>query len=143
MTANPSIRLWAIAFAAVLALGQPALAQSSAPSGGSGAQTRTTSVPPYEPQLLRLSEILGAVHYLSGICKTEDLSAWRNQMNMLLEAEKPEPERRRNIVDRFNRGYNGFSDVYRRCTPSAELALQRYLREGADIARDIVTRFAR
>ncbi len=119
---------------ASVAFATPATAQSGSPK---------TSVPPYEKQLLRLSEILGAVHYLATICKSDQQTGWRDQMNNLITAEEPEPERRRQIVDRFNRGYQGFSDVYRRCTPSAELAFERYVLEGADIAKDIVTRYSR
>lgn len=126
--------LFVLTLTASAALATPAAAQSG---------PKQTSVPPYEKQLLRLSEILGAVHYLATICKSEQETAWRDRMNDLITAEKPEPARRRQIVDRFNRGYQGFSAVYRRCTPSAELAFERYMLEGAGIARDIVTRYSR
>ena len=130
-----------IALSAIAANTAVPLAQTASPGGGT--VPKTTSVPPYETQLLRLSEILGAVHYLSSICKTNETAAWREQMTRLIEAEKPEPERRRRLVDQFNRGYRGFSDTYLRCTPSAELAFDRYITEGADIAKEIVTRYAR
>ena len=117
-------------------------AQSTHKSPGTTGSTQP-KVPPYEPQLLRLSEILGAVHYLTRICPKDAKSDWREQMNLLIEAEKPSPERRRDLVDRFNRGYHGFSDVYRRCTPSAKLAIERYMREGADIAKFIVSRYSK
>jgi uncharacterized protein (TIGR02301 family) len=45
-------------------------------------------------------------------------------------------ERRRQIVARFNRGYRGFEQTYRTCTPAADLAIRRYLDEGAKIARE-------
>jgi uncharacterized protein (TIGR02301 family) len=45
-------------------------------------------------------------------------------------------------VASFNRGYRGFQQTYRSCTPSAGVAIRRYLEEGAKIARDITARYA-
>ena len=42
----------------------------------------------------------------------------------------------------FNRGYRGFQQTYRTCTPAADLAIRRYLDEGAKIAREITARYA-
>ena len=137
-----SLGLVAVALVAFLATTSPMAAQSKKTDPETTGSTQP-KVPPYEPQLLRLSEILGAVHYLTQICPKDAKTAWREQMNLLIEAEEPSAERRRNLVDRFNRGYHGFSDVYRRCTPSAELAIERYMREGAGIAQSIVTRYAK
>jgi uncharacterized protein (TIGR02301 family) len=41
----------------------------------------------------------------------------------------------------FNRGYRGFQQTYRSCTPAADLAIRRYLEEGAKIAREITARY--
>ena len=46
------------------------------------------------------------------------------------------------IVANFNRGYRGFQQTYRTCTPAADLAIRRYLDEGAKIAREITARYA-
>lgn len=99
--------------------------------------------PPYEAQLLRLSEILGAVHYLRRLCDSEEGSLWRDEMVGILEAESPSPIRRSRIVDRFNRGFDSFRSVYRTCTPAAITAIDRYMEEGADIARDITARYGK
>lgn len=99
--------------------------------------------PPYEAQLLRLSEILGAVHYLRRLCDSDEGSLWRDEMLGILEAETPSPIRRARIVDRFNRGFDSFRSVYRTCTPAAITAIDRYMEEGADIARDITARYGR
>jgi len=119
----------------------PVAAQSA--DQGENAPARPTEAPPYDDQLLRLAEILGALHYLSSLCKPDADPIWRDRMTELMTAEEPTTDRRQRMVDRFNRGYNGFSDIYQRCTPSAELALQRYLREGADIAQQVVARYSR
>jgi len=63
-------------------------------------------------------------------------------MQALLEAEAPNGERRRRIVANYNRGYRGFQQTYRNCTPAADLVIRRYLQEGARISRDITARYA-
>jgi uncharacterized protein (TIGR02301 family) len=99
--------------------------------------------PPYEDQLLRLSEILGAVHYLRQLCGASDSMAWRDEMQKLLDAEHPEAERRTRMIDRFNHGYDAFRSVYLTCTPAAAAAIQRYFEEGAKITTDINARYGR
>jgi uncharacterized protein (TIGR02301 family) len=99
--------------------------------------------PPYEVQLLRLSEILGAVQYLRRLCDSDEGSLWRDEMLGILEAEAPSPIRRARIVDRFNRGFDSFRSVYRTCTPAAVTAIDRYMEEGAKISRDITARYGK
>lgn len=96
--------------------------------------------PPYEAQLLRLSEILGAIHYLRRLCDGDEGSLWRDQMQALIDAESPNLIRHARIVDKFNRGFETFRAVYRICTPAAALAINRYMEEGAQISRDITVR---
>jgi uncharacterized protein (TIGR02301 family) len=97
---------------------------------------------PYDADLQRLAEILGGLQYLRTVCKANDGQKWREQMQALLEAEAPSGDRRRKIVANFNRGYRGFQQTYRTCTPAADLAIRRHLDEGAKIARDITARYA-
>ena len=98
--------------------------------------------PAYQSDLQRLAEILGALHYLRGICGANEGQTWRNQMQALIDAEAPPGPRRDQLVASFNRGYRGFQQTYRTCTPAADLAIRRYLDEGARISRDITARFA-
>jgi len=97
---------------------------------------------PFDGDLQRLAEILGGLHYLREVCGANEGQKWRNEMQQLIDAEAPSGERRRKIVASFNRGYRGFSQTYRTCTPAADLAIRRYLDEGAQIARDITARYA-
>jgi len=99
--------------------------------------------PPYENDLLRLSEILGAVHYLRQLCQSDEGNVWREQMEKLLETEAPDEARRARMVDRFNRGYDSYKSVYLSCTPAATEASQRYLEEGAKIAAEITARYGK
>ena len=83
----------------VLCLGLPAHAQSDTPA-------------PFDNDLARLGEILGALHYLRAICGANEGAKWRNEMQALIDAEAPNGERRRKIVASFNRGYRGFQQTY-------------------------------
>jgi uncharacterized protein (TIGR02301 family) len=97
---------------------------------------------PYDADLQRLAEILGALQYLRTICNAKEGQKWRDQMQALIDAEAPDGDRRRKIVANYNRGYNGFQQTYRTCTPAADLAIRRYLQEGTRISRDITARYA-
>lgn len=108
-----------------------------------GARAQDAEQPPYETDLLRLSEVLGAIHYLRELCGADDGTLWRDRMNALLEVEAEEPERRRKLIDRFNRGYRGFASVYRDCTGSARSATEQYMAEGEQLAGEIATRYSR
>lgn len=98
---------------------------------------------PFDGDLQRLSEILGGLQYLRGVCGAErEGQIWREEMQALIDAEAPSGERRERMIDSFNRGYRGFQQSYRTCTPAANLAIRRFLDEGAKIARDITARYA-
>ena len=97
---------------------------------------------PFDHDLQRLAEILGALHYLRAVCGAHEGQKWRDQMQKLVDAEAPDGERRKKIIASFNRGYRGFQQTYRTCTPAADLAIRRYLNEGARISREITARYA-
>lgn len=101
-----------------------------------------TPEPPYDGRLERLSEIVGSVHYLAGLCGGEEKeSGWRGMMSDLIEAEAPEADRRQRLTAAFNRGYRSFASVYTDCTPAAAAAEARYRSEGATLASEIIARF--
>ena len=97
---------------------------------------------PFDGDLQRLAEILGTLHYLRGICGSNEGAKWRNQMQALIDAETPSGERRARMIAGFNRGYNGFQQTYRSCTPAATVAIRRYIEEGSKISRDLTARYA-
>ena len=97
---------------------------------------------PFDGDLQRLAEILGSLHYLRGICGSNEGAKWRNQMQALIDAETPSGERRARMIAGFNRGYNGFQQTYRTCTPAATVAIRRYIEEGSKISRDLTARYA-
>jgi uncharacterized protein (TIGR02301 family) len=97
---------------------------------------------PYDRDLQRLSEILGALHFLRGLCNSNEGQKWRTEAQALIDAEAPSGNRHEQMVAGFNRGYRGFQQSYRTCTPAADVVIRRYLQEGAKIARDITARYA-
>ena len=107
-----------------------------------GARAAEGGAAPYDRDLQRLAEILGALHYLRPLCGNNEGTKWRNEMQALVDAETPGGERRDKLVAGFNRGYRGFQQTYRTCTPAAEIVIRRYLDEGARISRDITARYA-
>lgn len=107
-------------------------------------QNKAKTLPPvYGPQLLRLAEILGGLHFLRNLCGAKEGKLWREEMEKLLVAEKPDAQQKARLVGRFNRGYRGFHAIYRECTPPAAEAANRYLREAIKLSGNIPSRFGR
>jgi uncharacterized protein (TIGR02301 family) len=93
---------------------------------------------PYDDRLFRLSEILGAVHYLRELCGADEGQAWRQRMGELLQAEGSTALRKARLTRSFNKGYRSYSRTYNTCSPSAQNAINRFLTEGAQIADGLV-----
>ena len=109
---------------------------SSLPSAAQNTQNQDTR--PYDTKLFRLSEILGAVHYLRGLCGSNEGQLWRQQMQQLLDAEGTSAIRRVRLVKNFNKGYRSFRRTYRNCTQPATVVLDRFMTEGAALADRLV-----
>jgi uncharacterized protein (TIGR02301 family) len=93
---------------------------------------------PYDDKLMRLAEILGAVHYLRELCSAEEGQLWRERMKDLLDAEGVSALRRARLTRSFNQGYRSYSRTYVTCTPSAQTAISRFLSEGIQISEGLV-----
>ncbi len=99
------------------------------------------AAPPYEPQLLRLSELLGALAYLQDLCGRHEGDIWRAKMAALLEAEAKTPLRKERLAGAFNRGFRGYALTYRLCTPNALAIISRFLEESGQIAHAVARRY--
>jgi uncharacterized protein (TIGR02301 family) len=93
---------------------------------------------PYDDRLFRLSEILGAVHYLRELCGAEEGQQWRERMAELVQTEGTSALRKAKLTRSFNKGYQSYSRTYNTCSPSAQNAINRFLAEGATIADTLV-----
>jgi uncharacterized protein (TIGR02301 family) len=125
---RPLLRAAALTASIALAAAAPARAEVAAA--------------PFDGSLQRLAEILGALHYLRNICGANEGLKWRNEMQSLVDAETPGGDRRARMIASFNRGYRGYQQTYRSCTPAADLVIRRYLEEGSKIAREMTARYA-
>ncbi|WP_417308117.1 TIGR02301 family protein [Devosia sp.] len=97
--------------------------------------------PPYQPEMERLSEILGSLYFLDPLCRQESAN-WRAQMQDLIDLDQPDDDRRQRLAGAFNAGYTAYARLYRACTVSATAALSRLMREAERTARDLHTRYA-
>jgi uncharacterized protein (TIGR02301 family) len=96
---------------------------------------------PYDDKLLRLSEILGAVHYLRELCGANEGQYWRDRMHDLMEAEGSSALRRAKLTRAFNQGYRSYSRTYNTCSPSAQTAITRFLSEGSELSEGLLKAF--
>lgn len=93
---------------------------------------------PYDDKLMRLSEILGAIHYLRELCGANEGQYWRERMRELMEAEGSSALRRARLTRAFNQGYRSYSRTYNTCSPSAQSAVTRFITEGAQLSDGLV-----
>ena len=93
---------------------------------------------PYDDKLLRLAELLGAIHYLRELCSAEDGQLWRNRMRDLIKAEGSTALRKARLTRSFNQGYRSYSRTYISCTPSAQTTISRFLKEGTEISDGLI-----
>ena len=98
--------------------------------------------PPYEPQLLRLAEIIGALSYLRDLCGAGDGATFRAEFANLMDTEGTTPARKEKLAGAFNRGLRDYELTYRACTPAARVIVARFLDEAAHIAKDVAARWA-
>lgn len=91
----------------------------------------------YDEKLMRLAELLGAVHYLRELCSANDGQMWRDRMRELLDAEGSSALRRAKLTRSFNQGYRSYARTYISCTPSAQTTITRFLTEGAQISEGL------
>lgn len=124
----------------------PAPTQNSSASGkGSTTNPATSPVatapPPYEPKLLRLSEMLGALAYLQDLCKHHSGDVWRTKMAALITAEAKTNVRKERLAGAFNRGFKGYALTYRLCTPNAQAIIGRFLKQTGALAQEVAHRY--
>jgi uncharacterized protein (TIGR02301 family) len=97
--------------------------------------------PPYDPEILRLAEILGALSYLDALCAANPSADWRTKMQALLEADAKTTARKERLAGSYNRGFRDYERTYHLCTPNAQAIIGRFLAEGGKIAHEVVKRY--
>jgi uncharacterized protein (TIGR02301 family) len=114
------------------------LAASLLMSGPLAAAPAGKDVKPYDDRLMRLAEILGAVHFLRELCGANEGQYWRERMEELMRAEGSSALRQARLTRGFNQGYRNYARTYSTCTPTAQTAVSRFLAEGAQISDGLV-----
>ena len=120
-----------IAAAAVFASAELACAQSPPPPP---APPDISDARPYDDKLIRLSVVLGAVHYLRELCGGNDGAVWRDRMRELIETDKGSALRRVKLTKSFNHGYRSYRRTYQTCTGPAQATLTKFIAEGAELS---------
>ncbi|CAX26916.1 MAG: TIGR02301 family protein [Methylorubrum extorquens] len=96
---------------------------------------------PYDRDLMRLSEIVGALAFLRTLCAAPDAAEWPARMKAILDSEGITQSRRDRLAGAYNRGFRGYSLTYRVCTPAANEAARRFVAEGERLSHAIAGRF--
>jgi uncharacterized protein (TIGR02301 family) len=131
----------------VLLTGAPtgeALAQQRPPAATKPAEPAPAPEPPpppYEPQLLKLAEIMGSLAYLRTLCAGKEAQQWRDRMAALVEAEGRTPLRRERLTSAYNRGFRAYSLTHRACSDGTQEASTRLAAEGERLARSLAGRY--
>jgi uncharacterized protein (TIGR02301 family) len=116
-------------------------AAKPAPDAKTAPAPDTEPPPPYDPEILRLAEILGALTYLDTLCGSNPPGDWRAKMQLLLDAEAKTAARKQRLAGSYNRGLHDYARTYHLCTPNAQAIITRFLAEGAGIAHEVVNRY--
>jgi uncharacterized protein (TIGR02301 family) len=122
---------------------KPVVAAPAAPASAPAPTASPTAEPPppYEPELIRLGEVMGALSYLRDLCRAGDGATFRDKFQNLMEIEAHSNERKQELAGAFNRGFGDYQLTYRECTRSARETIVRYLDETQKIAREVATRY--
>ncbi len=118
--------------------------KAAEPPAGPPLPAQDAVAAPYDPDLLKLVEVLGSISYLAGACPgngVEPAQEWRSKAQALIDAEAPTGPRREKLLGFYNRGFGSYSMIHRRCTQSARVLVTRLLGEAAQLSRIIGARF--
>ncbi len=132
----------------VLALGSEAVAQQGrrpTPAPASPPREEAAPEPPpaaYEPELLRLAEVIGTLSYMTALCAQSDSQSWQQRITQLIDAEGTTPQRKERLAGAFNRGYLGHQPAHRACTERSRQVIDRLLLQGQRLTREISTRYS-
>ena len=97
--------------------------------------------PPYQAQMERLAEILGSLYFLAPMCQPGG-DDWRNEMANLVALDQPDEDRQQRLYGASYGGYTAYPQLYRSCTPPANVATPRPHTAAESTARHIHARYA-
>jgi uncharacterized protein (TIGR02301 family) len=136
-----------LALAVALCLSVAAAAAQQRPRGPAQAPPLPAQPEPpetpllYEPQLLKLTETLGVIAFMSQLCGDAAGESWRERAAQLIEAEAATSARRERLAGAYNRGFVGHQAAHRACSERSRVVIERKMREAREIAQDLANRF--
>jgi len=103
--------------------------------------------PPYEGQLLKLSELMGTVAFLADLCPDlhdpdQNGEMWRQKAKGLLDAESNNDTLKALLAGAYNRGYAGYEVNYHLCTDTARLSFKHALAAINSISRTLTRKYS-
>lgn len=134
LAAAPLLALAGAALVLATAFVTPVAAQSQPATLPQALAPINRDAKPYDDRLLRLAEILGAIHFLRELCGGNDGLLWRERMEELIRAEGPSALRQAKLTRSFNQGYRNYQRTYVSCTPTAQTTITRFVAEGQQIS---------
>jgi uncharacterized protein (TIGR02301 family) len=91
--------------------------------------------------MTRLAEIIGSLAFLRPLCSAPDGNEWARRMQAIMDIEGTSPGRRERLAGSYNKGYQAYALTYRVCTPSAQEASLRHMREGDRLTKLVTGRY--
>jgi uncharacterized protein (TIGR02301 family) len=131
----------------LVAVALPALAQQRRPAPAPAPPPKEEAAPEpppaaYEPDLLRLAEVLGTLSYMTALCMQPGSDTWPQRITQLIEAEGTTVQRKERLAGAYNRGYLGHQSTHRACTDRSREIIDRMLQQGQRLTREISTRYS-
>ncbi len=131
----------------LVAVAVPALAQQRRPAPPPTPPPKEEAAPEpppaaYEPDLLRLAEVIGTLSYMTALCTQPGSDTWPQRITQLIEAEGTTPQRKERLAGAYNRGYLGHQSTHRACTDRSRQVIDRMLQQGQRLTREISTRYS-
>ena len=102
---------------------------------------------PFEPQLLKMAELMGALAFLADICSNEASNAqsgqiWRDKTALLMDAETSGPRLRGLMAGAYNRGYSDLEVNYKGCSQPALALYEHDLEMVHRLSQDLARRYS-
>lgn len=88
----------------------------------------------YRADMVRLAEVLGAVHLLRERCGAREGQMWRRKMLEMLDIEASRKQERDMLINHFNKSYYAMRVNHSRCSMRTISEMNAYIDEGASLA---------
>lgn len=94
-----------------------------------------------ERRLVRISEVMGALHYLRGACYRPERTQWRSQFDLLLKQYRPQIALRNQMTDAFHGSYVYHQRNFNGCNGNTAAEASILAEEGERLSRKLANMF--